>query len=143
MGAILDSLQIIMIYYSLLRQINDVQNVYCDYNVLKKVVPLLARTNQEISMEVLCLVDALLFNANKRVQVCGQNSSITLFYLCESRSISTGLFILILKNCIFKVLCPIIKFPVLSCRCFSTFKALVKRCSFSVSDINYRLRCMQ
>ena len=56
--------------YSLLRQINDVQNIYCDYGILKKVVPLLARTNQEISMEVLCLIDVLLFNANKTVQVC-------------------------------------------------------------------------
>ncbi len=53
----------------LLKQIGEVQNMYSGYDIACKLEPLLARSNQDINTEVLCVFDVLLFNANSVVQV--------------------------------------------------------------------------
>ena len=108
---------------SLLRQINDVQNIYCDYGILKKVVPLLARTNQEISMEVLCLIDVLLFNANKTVQVC---LKIIPFLATSTHSHEKEWYLYSME----KRYQP--NAYIFSCPCWNISKAPVRRCFFNV-----------
>ena len=52
-----------------MRQIEDMQNTFVNYGIVKKIAPLLARKNSQLGMEVMALFDVMLFNANKTVQV--------------------------------------------------------------------------
>ncbi len=45
------------------------QNTFCDYGLIKKSLPLLARRDSTVGMEVMALIDVMLFNANRNVQV--------------------------------------------------------------------------
>ncbi len=55
--------------FSALKEITEIQNVYCDYGIIGKVISLVERNSHDVSMEVLSLLDVLLFNANPKVQV--------------------------------------------------------------------------
>ena len=52
-----------------LKTVTSIQDTFCEYDIIKKVMPLLARQNQHLKKEVLALMDMMLFNANKAVQV--------------------------------------------------------------------------
>ncbi len=55
--------------FSVVRQVEDMQNTFCDYGLVKKSLPLLARKDSTVGMEVMALIDVMLFNANRNVQV--------------------------------------------------------------------------
>ena len=56
--------------YRLLDEVKYVQDTLIDYAVFRKTLPLLSRKNVAVGLEVLSLVDLLLFNANNKAQVC-------------------------------------------------------------------------
>ena len=72
------------LFNRILKQIRDVQNTFCEYGIVKKVLPLLARKNKQICMETLCLIDALLFNANKALQVSSSEQLVVSTKLSDS-----------------------------------------------------------
>ena len=50
-------------------QVRDVQNAINDYDFVRKVLPHIARRNDNIVREVLAIISGMLFNANRHVQV--------------------------------------------------------------------------
>ena len=59
-----------VIFCRQLKRIADVQNVLGDMEAMKKVLPIMARTGDDIVREVLSFLAAILFNGNEHVQVC-------------------------------------------------------------------------
>lgn len=52
-----------------LKRIEHVQNALADMDAMKKVLPIMARTGDDIVREVLSFLAAILFNGNEQVQV--------------------------------------------------------------------------
>ena len=52
-----------------LTRIRAIQNALVEMGAKEKVLPLLARSNDDIAKETLAFLSTLLFNANKDVQV--------------------------------------------------------------------------
>ena len=64
----------LVFYYELhlsrqLTRIRAIQNALVEMGAIEKVLPLLARSNDDIAKETLSFLSTLLFNANKDVQV--------------------------------------------------------------------------
>ena len=63
----------LVFYYKLhlsrqLTRIRAIQNALVEMGAIEKVLPLLARSNDDIAKETLAFLSTLLFNANKDVQ---------------------------------------------------------------------------
>lgn len=69
-----------------LKRIENVQNVLGDMDAMKKVLPIMARTGDDIVREVLSFLACILFNGNEQVQVSSMFlccfDVIMLIYLC-------------------------------------------------------------
>jgi inositol 1,4,5-triphosphate receptor type 1 len=68
-------------------RITDMQNFFLKLGVMEKVLPLLARSNDEIVRETLACLSTVLFNANAKVQVIDES-----FHLCcySKNNVSTA-----------------------------------------------------
>ena len=53
----------------LLTKIKNLQNILSKDGIIKKVMPLMDRSGLNIGKEVFCLLNCLLFNANRNIQV--------------------------------------------------------------------------
>ena len=62
-------LEIFQMFYRQLKQVRDVQNAINEHDFVRKVLPHIARRNDNIVREVLAIISGMLLNANRDVQV--------------------------------------------------------------------------
>ena len=76
-------LLIVIIYFRQLHRIQELQHIMTDMGSIDHVLPLLARSNDEIVKETLAYMSTLLFNACKHVQVGLHNQKQYTFFKLE------------------------------------------------------------